>query len=164
MLEFAPTEVLAKKYQSSGNIDYTSADIEPGRAMVQMSITDIKYPDESFDCLIAFHVMEHIPDDAKAMSELYRVLKKGGWAILQVPLDINLEKTYEDPSITDPAEREKAYGQNDHVRQYGLDYKDKLVAAGFTVTVDDYVKSFSPEEIEKFGLDQQERIYFCQKQ
>jgi hypothetical protein len=108
-------------------------------------------------------VLEHIPDDILAMRELYRVMKKGGWGIFQVPIRQTLEKTYEDFSITDPKEREKAFGQNDHVRWYGQDYKDRLKRVGFNVTEDDYVKKFSPNEIFQFGLKPTELIKYCVK-
>ena len=104
------------------NIDYLSADLNSPSAMVKMDITNIKYEDNSFDVIICNHVLEHIPDDRKAMSELYRVLKPGGWAILQVPISLLLNKTYEDPTVTTPEEREKVFGQSDHVRIYAKDY------------------------------------------
>ncbi len=91
--------------------------------MVQMDITAMQYPDHSFDCIICNHVLEHIVDELKAMRELHRVLKPGVWAILQVPMSLTLEKTYEDLDITEPNEREKAFGRSDHVRNYGSDYK-----------------------------------------
>lgn len=164
LLEFAPMLVLAKKYEQMNNIDYLSADIEVGRAMVQMDMTKIDSPDNSFDCIFAFHVLEHIPNDRKAMNELFRVLTQGGWAILQVPIDKSLEKTYEDPAIITPSARKKAFGHINHVRMYGLDYKDRLEAAGFKVTVDNFVESFSAEEVKKYGLDPDEYIYFCRKE
>ncbi len=131
--------------------------------MVKMDLTDIQFPDHSFDVIYASHVFEHIPDDVKAMQELCRVLKPAGWAILQVPL--MGEKTVEDPNIKTPAEREKVFGQHDHVRRYGFDgiYEDRLKKAGFVVTVDPYVNTLSPEKIKHYGLMEDEDIYFCEK-
>jgi len=107
--------------------------------------------------------MEHVDDDLKAMSELYRVLKPGGWAIVQSPVYPELEKTIEDPSITDPLERERVYGQDDHLRKYGRDYADRLRKAGFVVTEDNYVKKLPKEKVERFALPLDEVIYFCRK-
>jgi hypothetical protein len=97
------------------------------------------------------------------MREINRVLKAGGWAILQVPIDLNREHTFEDWSIQEPDDRERAFGQFDHVRFYGRDYKDRLKAAGFKVTIDSFVESLSAHTIERFGLDPMEGIYFCEK-
>ena len=108
-------------------------------------------------------MLEHVVRDDVAMKELYRVMKTGGSGIFQVPIDYNREKTYEDFSITDPKEREKAFGQHDHVRWYGKDYGKKLEHAGFNVVVDDFVNSFSQEEIFRYGLIPTELIYYCLK-
>ncbi|HCR76978.1 MAG TPA: SAM-dependent methyltransferase, partial [Chryseobacterium sp.] len=98
----------------------------------------------------------HIEDDAKAMSELYRVLRPGGWGILQVPMKNSLEKTYEDFTIKDPKERQKHFGQYDHVRWYGMDYFDRLKKAGFETDINFYSKQFTQEEIKKYGLRENE--------
>ena len=161
VLEIAPMDFLEHKFQAMPNLDYVSVDLESPIAMVKMDITDMQFPDNCFDCTICCHVLEHIPDDRKAMREIFRVLKPGGWAILQVP--IFGEKTFEDPTITAPEERERVFGQRDHVRIYGLDYKDRLEDAGFIVKVDDYVKELSDDTIKKYGLMRDESIYFCSK-
>ena len=100
----------------------------------------------------------------KAMKELFRVLKKGGWAIMQVPINKELEKTFEDPTITDPVEREKAFGLKDHVRFYAMDYADKLRAAGFRVKVDDYTASFSDQDNFKYGFWKGDPIFYCTRE
>ena len=120
--------------QKHDNIDYLTADLNPEGVMVKMDITDIDYPDSTFDTIICNHVLEHIIDDHKAMSELHRVLKPGGWAILQVPISFSLDKTFEDASVTAPEEREQVFGQCDHVRIYAPDYIDRLEQAGFQVS------------------------------
>lgn len=97
------------------------------------------------------------------MSELYRVMKKGGSGIFQVPIDYNRDETFEDFSITSPKEREKAFGQHDHVRLYGKDYKTRLENAGFRVTEDDFVKGFSTSEQTRYGIRDSELIYYCEK-
>jgi SAM-dependent methyltransferase len=108
-------------------------------------------------------VFKHIPDDARAMSEVYRVLKKGGWAILQVPIDYSRDVTYEDFTITSPEGREKAFGQYDHLRYYGKDYPERLKKVGFDVLEDDFIKTFTPEEQFRFGLLDYEYLYYCTK-
>ncbi|MEH6513899.1 MAG: methyltransferase domain-containing protein, partial [Maribacter arcticus] len=97
-------------------------------------------------------VLEHIPNDTKAMSELYRVLRPGGWGIFQIPQDLKREKTFEDNSITDKVERAKIFGQYDHVRIYGRDYFNKLRTFGFTVNEVDFTKQLTPEEINRYRL------------
>jgi len=96
--------------------------------------------------------LEHIPDHNKAISELYRILKKGGILIAQVPIDFSKEKTFEDSNITNNKERNKIFGQYDHVRIYGKDYYDRLKSVGFEATGIDYINKISKEEIQKFGL------------
>ncbi|NJM65464.1 MAG: class I SAM-dependent methyltransferase [Acaryochloris sp. RU_4_1] len=162
MLHIAPEDCLVNKLAECHSIDYLTADLN-NSAMVKMDLTDIQYSDNSFDVIYCSHVLEHIPDDAKAMSELSRVLKSDGWAILQVP--ILREQTYEDLSITDPQEREKLFGQSDHVRVYGRDYKNRLEKAGFQVSVIPYVEKFDPSTRKKFGFDiEKDDIYFCKVQ
>lgn len=163
VLDIAPHYLLQKKYKKLKNLDYISADLASPEAMVKMDITDIHLPDNQFDCIICYHVLEHIPDDGKAMSELFRVLKPGGWAILQVPIDPNRDKTFEDPAIVSPKQRQRIFGQYDHVRLYGLDYKDRLETAGFTVKVDNYVGQLPDDLVKKYALMQEEKIYLCSK-
>ncbi|MEK7873336.1 MAG: methyltransferase domain-containing protein, partial [Chloroflexota bacterium] len=143
VLDVAPLPVLQAKYVKLPNLDYLSVDIASPIAMVRMDITAIGCPRDQFDCILCYHVLEHVPDDRKALQELFRVLKPGGWAILQSPIDATRPKTFEDFSVTSPEERERVFGQSDHVRIYGLDYKDRLTSAGFIVRVDDYAKQLS---------------------
>src|SRR4030042_3857710 len=133
LLHVAPEENLRKVLSDKENIDYLCADLSMAGVMVKMDISDIKYEDASFGVIICNHVREPTPDDKKAMSELYRVLTPGGWAILQVPISLTLSSTYEDPGMVTPEEREKAFGQGDHVRIYAGDYKDRLEQVGFLV-------------------------------
>lgn len=163
LLHFAPELSLEGIFQCAVNIDYLSADLFLPRAMVKIDMTDIQYPDCSFDVILCSHVLEHIPEDVKAMGELHRVLTQGGWAILQVPIDRNRTETYEDFSITDPAEREEHFGRYDHCRVYGEDYKSRLESAGFEVVVDGYVEHFSAQELTRSGFDVLEHIYLCKK-
>ncbi len=113
---------------------------------------DIPFDDKTFDVVFCNHVMEHVDDDIKAMKELYRVLKPGGWGIIQSPINIKREKTYEDKSITDPREREKHFGQNDHQREYGLDYPQRLESAGFKVEVVDMISEMDEKMVKRYAL------------
>jgi len=163
VLDVAPLYYLQKKFKKLENLDYMSADISSPIAMSRMDITDIRLPDDQFDCIICYHVLEHINDDKKAMRELYRVLKPGGWAILQVPIDPNLDKTFEDPNVISPEERERVFGQKDHVRLYGRDYKNRLEEAGFVVKVDNYAQQLEDSVIRQYALMRNEDIYLCSK-
>ena len=163
VLDIAPTHYFQEMCQNLPNIDYFSADISSPLAMLRMNLTAIALTKNQFDCIICYHVLEHIMDDQKAMAELFRVLKPGGWAILQTPVDHSRDTTYEDPTITDPDERERAFNQCDHVRIYGRDYKDRLERAGFTVTVDDYLEDLGEAAIQRYVLMSDEKIYLCTK-
>ncbi|MBW7957117.1 MAG: methyltransferase domain-containing protein [Deltaproteobacteria bacterium] len=162
ILHIAPEGQIYKMLKALPNLEYISGDLMPGKAMVQMDITDIKYPDNAFDVIYASHVLEHIPDDRKAMRELHRVLKPSGWAILQVP--ISGDRTLEDPNIVTPEDRERAFGQGDHVRRYGFDgvYKARLEEAGFNVHVDSFVNTLSSEDVDRYGLINED-IYYVTK-
>ena len=141
------------------NLDYMcSVDLESPMAMVKMDITDRQFPSNYFDCVICYHVLEHIPDDQRAMEEIFRALKPGGWAILQV--SILRDKTFEDPNVTTPEDRGKNLWAVYHVRIYGLDYKNRLEQAGLSVKADDYVIQLSDDVIRKHGLMKDENILF----
>ena len=161
LLHFAPEWIFEKKFRRMKNLDYTTADLDPALAMIQMDITNIEFGDNSFDVILCNHVLEHVPDDRKAMQELYRVLRPGGWAILQVP--IIREETFEDPSVTDPKERERVFQHRNHVRAYGKDYIDRLRSAGFEVELDDYAKRIGVENANKYSLLRRQEIYLCRK-
>ena len=130
LLHIAPEGIMSYKLRNLSHVDYLSADLSDPGAMVKMDITDIQYPDNTFDLIYCSHVLEHIPNDRQAMRELYRVLKPNGFALLMVP--ITRKETFEDPSVTDPAMRTKLFGQADHVRHYGPDFKDRLEDSGFS--------------------------------
>lgn len=164
-LHIAPEECFMKLFEKQHGDGYITADIESPLAKVKMDVHAIPFEDNTFDAAMCNHVMEHVEDDIKAMSEIHRVLKPGGWAILQVPFFSPLaETTFEDKSITDPLAREKAYGQDDHVRLYGKDYPERLRSAGFKVTEDRFIEELGPELIKKYALPANETIYFCEKE
>jgi predicted SAM-dependent methyltransferase len=160
MLHIAPEGCLAKNISKYSQIDYLTADLNYS-AMVKMDITNIQYPDNSFDVIYCSHVLEHIADDKQAIKELSRVLKPTGWAILQVPIKADLEETLEDVTITDPKEKERLFGHEDHVRQYGRDYKNRLEDAGFKVKVVSYLENFTKQQRDFYGLSKKDDIYFC---
>jgi SAM-dependent methyltransferase len=162
MLHVAPEAQLSPLIQKADYINYLSADLFDPKAMVKMDITDIQYPDNTFDVIYCSHVLEHVQDDRKTMLEFYRVLKSGCWAILQVP--ITADTTFEDPKVVSPKERERLFGQCDHVRRYGPDYRDRLVESGFSVAVDDFVRNLDSRAVRRFGLLRDEDVYFCRKQ
>ena len=163
VLHVAPEYVLHHALAARTNLDYVSADLSSRLAQMRMDITNIPCEAWSFDVILCSHVLEHVVDDKKAMGELFRVLKPGGWAILQSPIDMNLDNTFEDFHIVSPEAREKAFGQRDHVRIYGRDYKNRLEMAGFRVKVDKYAEEVGEGVRKKYGLPENEAIYFCTK-
>jgi SAM-dependent methyltransferase len=162
VLHFAPEEFLQERFSSLPNLDYRSADLSSPLAMDRVDITGLPYEDAAFDVVLCSHVLEHVPDDRKAMREVYRVLTPGGWAILQVPFQSKREHTYEDPTITDPAARRRAFGQEDHLRVYGQDYITRLGEAGFQVTRDGWVRELPRDFVEAHRLERAD-VFFCQK-
>jgi len=161
LLHFAPEQVFEKAFKSLNNLDYLTADLYSDSVMVKMDIMNITYEDNSFDAIICSHVLEHVTDDRKAMREMFRVLKPGGWAIVMVP--ISGDVTFEDPSIVTHEDRERFFGQWNHVRFYGRDIEDRLESAGFDVKVDGYVRELGRSKISRYGLLESEDIYFCVK-
>jgi SAM-dependent methyltransferase len=158
-LHIAPEPCLASVLQESENIDYVSTDLTR-YAMTQADLTQLCFPNEIFDAVYASHVLEHVLDDRGAMREIYRTLKPGGWAILQVPISKG-KVTYEDATIVDPDKRNQAFGERDHVRVYGEDYYDRLTEAGFTVHTEKLLLQTIRSAVQRFGLDPGEQISFC---
>ncbi len=163
LLHFAPEQAFYKRFRKAANIDYTTTDLNSPLADVKADICHLPFEDNSFSFILCNHVLEHIPDDTKAMQEIYRVLKPKGIAILQIPQDYSRKTTFEDDTITDPKERTKIFGQYDHVRVYGMDYFDKLRSIGFEVEAIDYTKKLTSAEIDRYRLSQHELIPFCTK-
>jgi SAM-dependent methyltransferase len=157
-LHFAPEQAFYKRFRSMKNLDYVTTDLNSPLADVKADICNLPFKDDEFDVILCNHVLEHIPDDTKAMQELYRVLKVGGMGIFQIPQDLNRVITFEDNTITDKKERAKIFGQYDHVRVYGYDYFDKLRAVGFKVNEVDYTSKLSNEDIKKYALAKGEII------
>ncbi|HEY8553971.1 MAG TPA: class I SAM-dependent methyltransferase [Burkholderiales bacterium] len=161
MLHVAPEESLSAVFRGIDNLDYLSVDLNDPAAMVRMDITNINYPDEHFSVIYCSHVLEHIPDDRKAIAELSRVLHRDGWALIQVP--ITAERTYEDFSIVDPKERKKHFGQEDHVRRCGPDYVERIRSGGFEVQVLDATDVATDAECATMALEVGAPIFYCRK-
>ncbi len=163
VLHIAPEQAFYKRFKRLKHLEYITVDLHSPLADVKADITHLPFDDNRFDVIFCNHVLEHIPDDRKAISELYRVMKPGGYGIFQIPLDKNREKTFEDPSITDPSKRAELFGQYDHVRIYGRDYFKRLREAGFGTEALEIKALFTPDEIEKFALDKEEILPLVKK-
>lgn len=162
MLHIAPEACLENRFRQQIGSGYLTGDLL-NPADVKMDITDIQFPDNTFDVVCCSHVLEHVPDDRLAMQEFWRVLKPDGFAFLLVP--ITAERTVEDPTITDPQERLRLFGQDDHVRRYGPDYVDRLRDAGFAVKMTKAEDFLAPEEIQRIAVTNAltGEIYHCVK-
>lgn len=166
VLHFAPEHCFNERFRGLSNIEYVTADLDASRAMMSMDITDITFPDESFDYVFCLHVLEHVPDDAKAMAELCRIMRPGGMAIIMVPMlgDVTVDEEIGDSVET----RNERFGQPDHVRLYGADITARLEKAGFNVTEISYAERLGEELIESSRLvmdhswyDTREPIFAC---
>ena len=162
LLHIAPERNLQRVLSKQKNIRYTTGDLNPTKAQVRVDLTAIDFPDDSFDVVICNHVLEHVWQDHTAMAEILRVLRPGGWAILQVPIAPGII-TRENPQVTSPEDRARLYGQYDHVRIYGRDYSDRLESTGFRVRVASLAREFGESYARRFGLLQNELIYVANK-
>jgi SAM-dependent methyltransferase len=169
VLHIAPELWLTRIIQRQlANVHYVAADLYPDHYpkvldVVKADITNLRWDANTFNLVVCNHVLEHVPADLKAMNELYRVMRQGGAAILQVPIARKLAETIEDCSEQCPKERERRFGQGDHVRIYGSDYVDRLRSAGFEVEIFDPFTVWGSSEIELFRLDRNERIFIGRK-
>ena len=163
LLHVAPEQCFYPLFKKQINLDYVTADLNSPLAMVKMDLHHTPFQDNEFDVVFCNHVLEHVDDDRQCMRELFRIMKKGGWGVFQVPQDINRGQTYEDKSIVTEADREKHFWQKDHVRLFGLDYPQRLRDAGFIVEVIDITKEIGAELVDRFRLPAGEFIYLCRK-
>jgi len=162
-LHIAPEQCFLDLFRKQKNLEYITSDLESPIADVKADICNLPFDDNSFDVVFCNHVLEHIINDTKAMQELYRVLKKGGFGIFQIPQDLSREKTFEDNTITNRRERAEIFGQYDHVRVYGRDYFNKLRSVGFAVDEIDYTKKITREKLERYCLMKNEILPVCYK-
>ncbi|MFR9669595.1 MAG: methyltransferase domain-containing protein [Rikenellaceae bacterium] len=165
MLHIAPEVLFMRRFKrlySDKKEQYITADLSSPLATMHFDVQDIPLPDDSVEMVMCNHVMEHVESDTKALSELYRILRPGGWGILLAPIDYDRESTFEDDSITDPAERARIFGQYDHRRIYGRDYAERLRQVGFSVTEFDMYGELTEAERKLYSL-QSEIIYRVDK-
>lgn len=163
VLDIAPFHYFQDTISKQLHHQYISLDIDSGNVSVNADINLLPFNDNRFDCIFCYHVLEHVKDDKNAIKELFRVLKCGGFAIIQSPINVNNETTIENLVMTDPLERERLFGQHDHFRLYGQDYADILSQQGFQVIVDDFIQHLDRELVDKYCLDPFELIYYCEK-
>jgi SAM-dependent methyltransferase len=169
LLHFAPEVCLEQSFAANPRLDRVTADLVPGRAEITQDLQAMTLPDASFDVVVASHVLEHVPDDGRALREILRVLRPKGSALLQVPIEYGWD-TAEDPTITSPSERNRLFGQEDHVRVYGRDFSDRLFDAGFEVALFRCEARMDAEAVERYGLRDRPRelmraddIYVCRR-
>jgi len=163
VLHIAPEQCFHKRFKDQKNLNYLTGDLVSPIADLHFDLHSIPLEDNRFDVVFCNHVMEHVDDALQCMKELYRVMKPGAWAIMQVPQDLSRDITYEDKSITSPEDREKHYWQKDHVRLFGKDYPRWLEKAGFTVQEFDPKKEIGNELIERYRIIPSEILYIFHK-
>ena len=166
MLHIAPEVALMRKFKkmyASTPDRYVTADLESPLADMHFDVQQIPLEAESFDAIICNHIMEHVEDDRKALKELYRIMRRGGWGVILSPVELEREKTFEDDTITDPAERTRIFGQYDHRRIYGRDYAERLREAGFEVYDIDYKNELSKAEQELYALPTDHLYIVCKQ-
>lgn len=164
VLHMAPEQCFHSLFKKQDNLDYLTGDIVSPIADIHFDLHDIPLENNRFEVIFCNHVMEHVDDPIQCMSELLRVMKPGGWGIMQVPQDWTRDETYEDPSITSPEDREKHFWQKDHVRLFGKDYPQWLEKAGFKVTEFKASEHYSNEKIERYRLAKDEILYIVSKE
>jgi SAM-dependent methyltransferase len=157
-LHIAPELCFISRFRNQKNIQYTTADLESPWADVHLNVENMPLETESYDFIMANHILEHVDNLDKALSEIYRVLKKGGFAILLSPINPKRDITYEDKTITDPLEREKHFGQKDHVREFGTDYAKRITQEGVEVIEERFIESLSRERILRFALANPDKL------
>jgi SAM-dependent methyltransferase len=164
LLHLAPEHCLIRRLSCIEGLRYVTADLDSPLADERVDIRCLPYKDDSFGAVLCSHVLEQVDDDRRAMQELLRVLRPGGWAMLMAPVESHRETTFEDPGVTDEAERVRLFGQKERVRAYGRDIATRLEQAGFTVTVDYFRKHLPDDEVRRMRLDiDQDDIFFCRK-
>jgi SAM-dependent methyltransferase len=159
----APECGIAARLRQRRDIVYVTADLRSDEVDVNLDVGRLPFVSAVFDAILCNHVLEHVPDDRSALRELRRVLRPGGWAILQVPVALALRQTLEDPSVTSASERLRRFGQEDHVRLYGPDYPDRIREAGLHVRPILFARGLGERVAGRYGLLRDETIFFCQR-
>lgn len=163
VLHIAPEQCFHGKFKIQKNLNYVTGDLVSPLADLHFDLHSIPLEENAFDVIFCNHVLEHVDDAMQCMRELYRVMKPGGWGIMQVPQDFSRDTTYEDASIISPEDREKHFWQKDHVRLFGKDYPQWLEKAGFTVEKFDKESKYDAKMIERYRLQQKEILYIVRK-
>lgn len=163
VLEIAPWWSYGRRFSKAENLRYFAIDLNPAAPFVTVAgdVTSIPAPTCYFDVVVCIHVLEHVEDDRKAMAEIFRVLKPGGWALITVPLLLD-EPTREDPSVTTPADRQRLFGEKGHVRYYGRDIEERLAAAGLEVEFEP-ASNIPDGDLVRYGLRSDENIFLCRR-
>lgn len=164
VLHIAPEACFMPRFEAQHNQQYITADLESPLAKVKMDIHQMPFDDNTFDVVLCNHVLEHVADDIKAMGEIKRVLKPGGWALMQIPFFSPVpEITFENNSITDPKDRERIFGQDDHVRKYGKDYPERINQSGLKAEANSFAATLPQEQVGRYGISRQEILYLGRK-
>jgi SAM-dependent methyltransferase len=153
VLHLAPEPIVGAMVRRNRPSSYVTADIAPG-CDLRLDIEHMELPDDSFDRVICSHVLEHV-NDAAALAEIRRILRSSGYAILMVPIIEGWSGTYEDSTKTSAEQRAKYFGQHDHVRFYGADFRDRVRAA----RLDLYEYTAGPEASPRYGLMRGEKVF-----
>ncbi len=161
LLHFAPEWCLRRRFRQLRHLRYVTADLYQPDVDLRLDLNALELPDGSFDAVICSHVLEHVDNDAVAMRELRRITAPSGWCLVMVPLDLRRERTYEDPAITEPADRERAFWQHDHVRLYGADIVQRLQRAGFDVAVIRPREEFGGRLVCRCRLLEADQMFVC---
>lgn len=162
LLHIAPESSIRVNLECIPGIDYWTSSLDGAGTQIAADITELPFDGDSFDGILCSHVLEHVLDDRSAMKEVFRVLGPGGWAILQVPLELDREFTYEDATINSSAGRLRAFGNESHVRVYGRDYPEKLRSTGFNASLIG-CEEILPGGVLRHGLDPSEPLCYCTK-
>jgi SAM-dependent methyltransferase len=161
LLHLSPEWCLRRRLTRLPGLRYVTSDLDPAQAVdLRLDVTALDLPDDAFDAVMCSHVLEHVPDDGAAMRELRRVTAPGGWCLVMVPIDLTRARTYEDWSITEASERERAFLQHDHVRLYAPDIAERLRAAGFAVDVIDMPAELG-DQAAPYRLNASDLIFLC---
>jgi SAM-dependent methyltransferase len=161
LLHFSPEWCISRRLKAQPGLRYVTADINPEGVDLKLDITDLDLPDDAFDAVLCSHVLEHVDDDAAAMRELRRITAPGGFCLVMVPLALDRERTYEDPSITAPEDRQQEFLQHDHVRLYAPDIADRLHAAGFDVETVDMADEVGAHQAARCRLLASDLVFLC---
>ena len=163
LLHFAPEWTLRHQLQRLPGLRYVTADLYRDDVDLRLDVTALELVDASFEAVLCSHVLEHVDDDAAAMRELARVTAPGGWCLVMVPLDLGRRETYEDPAITTPDARRRAFWQHDHVRLYAADIGDRLSDAGFAVERLQPERELGAETVRRCRINEADEIWLCRR-